>query len=269
MKYKLIVLLSILVVLLIGCGGTGIPDEAIDIRVEMDTAGVADSWEWATIPPTAYNASEAPGPVGLPDHVEIAFNGTAPADRGPGEPVIYVIPIDDYEQLWNDAGDSTITDRLAQLRDIIASGEVPSSGIQALPVEEASAFNDLAVQGVVTQLGEWNGFRFVGRYEQSANPVTNQNLRYIFQGFSPNGEYLIAVFYPVSAGDALPATAADVPADVMGRVETDNQAYMQEQIDALNALAPGDWSPDLAALDSMVASVRYIGDESGPAGGNE
>jgi hypothetical protein len=204
--------------------------------------------------------------MGLPDHVEIAFNGTAPADRGPGEPVIYVIPIDDYETMWTEAGDSTITDRVAQLRDIIASGQVPSSGNPALPIEEASGFNDLAVQGVVTQLGEWNGFRFVGRFEQSANPVTNQNLRYIFQGFSPNGEYLIAVFYPVST-DALPATAAEVPAEDMARVDSDNQAYMQEQIDALNALTSADWTPDLAALDAMVATVRYIGDESGPAGG--
>jgi hypothetical protein len=147
--------------------------------------------------------------------------------------------------------------------------EVPSSGIQVLPLEEASAFNDLAVQGVVTQLGEWNGFRFVGRFEQSPTPVTNDDLRYIFQGFSPNGEYLIAAFYPVSAGDALPATAADVAADVMDRVESDTQAYLDEQMTALNALAPADWTPDLAALDAMVASVRYIGDESGPAGGNE
>jgi hypothetical protein len=42
-----------------------------------------------------------------------------------------------------------------------------------------------------------SGYRFVGRWGQSPNPVTNQGLRYVYQGFTNDGAYLVAFFYPV------------------------------------------------------------------------
>lgn len=268
MHRKLIVPCLLLIALLLGCDALpGATTETGEIQVSLEVDGVADSWEWADIEATPYDNSSPPGPMGLPNHVEIAFNGTQPGSRGPGEPVIFVIPVDAYEELWNEAGDSTVTTRLEQIREVIALGEVPSTGVPTLPMEESAGFNDLAVQGEVTQLGEWNGFRFIGRFEQSANPVMDDDLRYIFQGLSPNGEYFAAVFYPVSTDDVLPETIEDVSAEDMALVESDPQAYMQGQMDTLNALAPSDWNPDLEALDAMVASLRYVGPESGPAGG--
>jgi hypothetical protein len=36
-----------------------------------------------------------------------------------------------------------------------------------------------------------SGYRFVGRWEQSPNPVTNQGLRYVYQGFTNDGRFLV------------------------------------------------------------------------------
>lgn len=52
--------------------------------------------------------------------------------------------------------------------------------VSAVPTNEASASK--------------NGYRFVGRFMQDANPVTNQGLQYIYQGFTNDGEYLVSFF---------------------------------------------------------------------------
>lgn len=260
MKFKLFGPV-LLVLLLAACGGSLTPAADSEIQVSLDATGVADSWDWADIPATPYDNSSPPGPTGLPNHVQITFNGTDPATRQPGDPVIYIIPVEAYLALWDEAGDDAVAVRMDQLREIIASGDVPSTGIGALPIEAASGYNDLSVQSLVTTLGEWQGFRFIGRYEQSANPVTNEGLRYIFQGFSADGEYLVAAFWPeMTTGDVLPATAADVSAEDMESVVTDNQAYMQAQMNMLNALEPSQWNPDPTALDAMIATLTYQND---------
>ena len=59
----------------------------------------------------------------------------------------------------------------------------PMAGVPVLPYEEVACANDLAVQlgGVPASLtsATKDGYRFVGRFAQDANPVTNQGLRYI------------------------------------------------------------------------------------------
>lgn len=51
-----------------------------------------------------------PGPKGLPEYIEINFGVTDPADKQPGDPVMYIIPVRAYEEMWTAAGnDSVVT----------------------------------------------------------------------------------------------------------------------------------------------------------------
>ena len=58
-----------------------------------------------------------------------------------------------------------------------------------LPFEEIGGVNDLAVQGEYLEFDWFNGMRFVGRFNQDPNPVINEGLYYIYQGFNEENTY--------------------------------------------------------------------------------
>ena len=142
----------------------------------------------------------------------------------------------------------------------------PTSGMAALPSSEFVGYNDLAVQvGRAVPASELNllsstqtGYRFVGRWAQDANPVTNQGLRYVYQGYSNDGKYLVSFVYPVST-DALPADVGQMPQEAMDQFNNDPTSAIATAAGDLNALAPSDWEPDLETLDALVASLEITG----------
>ena len=128
-------------------------------------------------------------------------------------------------------------------------------------MERVTGTNDLAVQDKYLELGNWSGIRFVGRFSQGPNSVTNLNpqLFYMFQGFAgPQNKYFVAFFYPVIT-PYLPMDASKVPADEMQRMNTDPAAYMQERIAYLDKLPDSAWAPPLSTLDAVVNSIEYTG----------
>jgi len=66
---------------------------------KLDTRGLAQSAKAYVIPATAYDASQPPGPKGLPEHIMVTFDGAAPTVVGTFDPVLYIIPVAAYEQL--------------------------------------------------------------------------------------------------------------------------------------------------------------------------
>ena len=50
-------------------------------QVSIDTQGLPYSWQPNLVPATPYDASQPPGPTGLPEHIEINFGVTDPADK--------------------------------------------------------------------------------------------------------------------------------------------------------------------------------------------
>ncbi len=239
----------------------GLDISPADIR--LDTQGLPYSWQPVVVPLQPYDASSPPGPTGMPEHIEILFGVTDPKDRQPNDPVMYIIPVDAYRQLWSDAGN----DSVAKTIDLIFQFTValqnppPTSGFPVLPYEFGGV-NDLAVQqGRVpadAASASINGYRFVGRWAQDANPVTNQGLHYVYQGFTNDGKYLVSFFYPVRT-DELPDEVSQVPADEMQEFNADPTAAIQAKAVELNQLATSDWEPDLATLDKLVASLQIAG----------
>ena len=247
------------------------PYNSLGIRpqdISLDTQGLPYSWQPVVVPETPYDASMPPGPVGLPEHIEILFGVTDPADRQPGDPIMYIIPVNAYRAQWDAAGNPSVSktiDAIEQLAYALPS-PAPTSGMPALPSEQVTGYNDLAVQvGRAVPANELNlissaqtGYRFVGRWMQDANPVTNQGLRYVYQGFTNDGQYLVSFWYPVTTS-ALPDEAGQLSQQEMDAFNGDPMGTIAASADALNALAPSDWEPDLDTLDALVASLEISG----------
>jgi hypothetical protein len=230
-------------------------------QIQLDTQGLPYSWQAHAMPATPYDASQPPGPMGLPEHILITFGVTNPADRRPGDPVMYIIPVAAYEQLWEQAGDPTVTRLVRRIYQTTVDlpGPETTGGMPVLPLEVVGGVNDLAARisyaAPVEASAAKAGYRFVGRFAQDPTPVTNQGLRYIHQGFTNDGGYLVSFSYPV-ATPALPADAGQVPAEEMEQVAADPSAYLAGKAALLNGLPADQWQPDLATLDALVASLR-------------
>jgi heat shock protein HslJ len=230
-------------------------------QVSIDTQDLPDRWQAKLVPPTPYDASQPPDPMGLPEHIEISFSAADPGAQTPGDPIMYIIPVDAYEALWGDAGNATVSATINSIYTFTVAlpAPAPLSGLPALPPEQISGVNDLVVQlGRVepnSDSASKNGYRFVGRWAQDANPVTNGNLRYVYQGFTNDGRYLVAFYYPVTTSQLPDATSAEE----LAKFTANPQDYIAAQAEMLNELAASDWQPDLAALDAVVASLRIQG----------
>ncbi len=231
--------------------------------IDLNAQGVFDGWHADCVAATPYSAL-GPELGGLPEHIQIAFDGQSPAGRQPGEPVLYIIPAEAYRALWDDAGNPLVGQLLDDIRGWVTRqpNAVRTQNMPVLPIEEARATNDVAVQGRFLEFDDWAGIRFVGRFAQGPAPVTNEDLRYIFQGFAgESDEYLVAAFFPVTT-EALPATIEEISDEEMAAVDADPGGAINLTAVELNALTEADWAPALNLLDELVGSLQYGGAET-------
>lgn len=235
-------------------------------QISLNTQGLSDSWQPMVVPGTAYDESMPPGPAGLPTHIEFFIDGSDVSARQPGDPIMYIIPVNSYRKLWNDAGNPGVTETIAKIDQLAATMVNPTSGVPVLPFEQTIGYNDLAVQfGRAMPAGQVNttsatqdGYRFVGRWAQDANPATNENLRYVYQGFTNDGVYLVSFWWPVSTSQ-LPADASGLSSEQWDAFNADPQAAIIGAAETLNALSTDQWEPDLETLDTLVASLQIDG----------
>jgi len=85
-------------------------------------------------------------------------------------------------------------------------------------------------------------------------PLTNEELFYTFQGLSADGSRYVSLLAPVRT-DALPdqidLAAWTFPADY--------EVYTADTITVIEELSPSDFTPDLDALDALVAGLAVMG----------
>ncbi len=235
-------------------------------QISLDTQGLPYSWQTVVVPTQPYDESMPPGPQGMPEHIEILFGVADPAERQPSDPVMFIIPVDSYVAMYEaneNQSVATSMERIAELTYELPQ-LAPTSGYPGLPSAPYSPIigaNDLAVQLGRAAANEMsaskNGYRFVGRWAQDANPVTNQNLTYTYQGYTNDGQYLVSFFYPVRT-DQLP-DEPDFSQEQWDAFYADSAAHMNQAAEALNQLTTSDWQPDLATLDALVGSLQIEG----------
>ncbi|MFN2160179.1 MAG: META domain-containing protein [Anaerolineales bacterium] len=226
--------------------------------VVVDPTSFPYTYKPVCVNATDYDDSQPPNPTGLPDHIAVNFLPEG-EETLPREPIIYIVPVDAYQELWDSSGDQAVSDAIQDLADLLAEKPepIPSSSLPVLPFEEVSARPDIQVASAYLDTLQGSGVRFVTRFTSNPDPITNDNppLFYTFQGFSSDRRYLISFFYPVTTS-FLP-NEAEVSQDELDRVADEFPLYKQEKTADLNGLETNDWEPDLAKLDGLITSLEY------------
>jgi heat shock protein HslJ len=212
------------------------------------------------VPGTPYNDNSVPpGAKGLPDHIQVNFGVTNAADKQLGDPVIYVIPIVEYQEIWEQNGDLQVTETYSQVLSLLQArpDPIPTERMPVLPFVEASGYNDLVTQYGYVYTNFGFGVRFVGRFTTSVSPVSNDvpQLYYVFVGVSDDGLYLVSFFYPIRT-DELP-NSDEVTDEERQEVVADQRAYLDGKIEELNFLTYADWEPPLTELDAVITSLNF------------
>ena len=214
--------------------------------VRLDTQNIFPAYQATVVPPTAYDAARA----GLPEHTQVSFGQ-------PVSPVLYIIPVEAYKKLWDANDNPLVTNTMAKLEDLLAGQPMPFNTccMPVLPVESAGGRNDIVAQGAYLPSQVGDGMRFVGRFMQDANPVANGQFYYVYEGFSSDHRYFISLFYPLTSSK-LPEIG-QVPQSEIDQMTQDPEAYAAQKAQELNAFSPEDWSPNLTALDALIASLQF------------
>ena len=236
--------------------------------IQMDLNGLAESYAWVVEPGS--QPSPGPGGGGMPPHILLTFDGESPEDALANQgPRMYIFPTQAYISLYESQDNPIVAQQVTRLEELISSAEdraeLPESPMPLLP--PPSSFMDRWVQFSDQAFGVGQGVRYVSDspFRQQLGPWTNETTSYYYEGLTDNGVFYVSLVWPVST-ESLPNTPADVPEDVQA-VASDPEtspAYQQEVKDTLNPLLPADWSPDLAQLDAMVASLAFP-TEAGPS----
>ncbi len=224
------------------------------VSATITPGAAAESVSATIIQPVPYDNSMPPGAQGQPKHPTWAFNGDDPTtamNENKGYTALYNAAA--FQKMWDDAGDSYVSDALAALEGYLAERPAEIDGSVAfLPMQPA--VNDFTAQlGYVDLANGGSGMRWITRFVQDASPVMNWQLRYAFQGLTADGR-LISALIPVTT-TVLPNSNEEVPAEVQDLVNTDYAAYQAQIVSELNGLTPADFTPSLDALDAMMASI--------------
>ena len=180
-----------------------------------------------------------------PEYVSISLDGY-PLSQTTLQPVIAVYPVSDYRQMGNQVG--KILDNLG---DVLGRKPADERQMPFLPLMNAGQVFHSNVKYLDFQNG--SGVRYLAVLAQYPAPVNNQDLFYTYQGLTSDGRYLVSIILPVNQS-SLPMSANALPVSELESLAKD-PAYYGNMAGKLNALADGDFSPDLAVLDALVASL--------------
>ena len=226
--------------------------------VTVDPTSFPYAYQPECVDGTPYDEDQNPGPVGLPDHIQVKFTAED-GETQPDDPVIYIIPVNEYLEIWDTAGDETLAASMDELIELLGEKPepIPVPGLPILPYEQVTGNSDLQVQAAYLDILSGGGVRFVSRFSSEPNPITIDNPPwfYTFQGFSSDGQYLITFFYPVTT-PFLPLEE-EVTDEEQERADSEYPLYFQEVSAELNGLDPNNWEPDLTKLDGLITSLQY------------
>ena len=87
-----------------------------------------------------------------------------------------------------------------------------------------------------------------------ANPITNMNFLYVYQGITADGKYYVSAILPI-AHPSLPPDDGQIPADVQAAASSDFNAYIANLTQQLEAADPASFTPNLDLLDDLIKSL--------------
>jgi hypothetical protein len=140
------------------------------------------------------------------------------------------------------------------LRKLLETKPVsPADEIPVLPLINAAQVFRAQVRYLDFKNG--SGVRFITQYRQDPAPVTDDEIFYTFQGMTDDGAYYVVASFPLATA-VLPDTLSFESQEFREFEQKNYEEYLREQVRVLDALPSGEFEPDLAILDQIVASLE-------------
>ncbi|MCS7060440.1 MAG: SH3 domain-containing protein [Anaerolineae bacterium] len=199
----------------------------------------------------------------IPKAPEAGFGGAAPAHvlftfgayqqpyiLSARDPQLRVFSVSAYRRI--DLAFARIID---ELNRVLTERPVEfTSDIPVLPLFNAAQIFRARVRYLSFQNGI--GIRFISAYVDELMPITNDNLFYTFQGLTADGRHYVSFFYPLKTA-ALPDNAGHtLAAQDIDAFIRDFDRYLIDAVNLVEGLPADQFTPDLAALDDLVASLQ-------------
>lgn len=139
---------------------------------------------------------------------------------------------------------------------LVLSGAAPEAGIYpALPIISGATRLQIRVKPLAFKNGQ--GFRFL-EYEGTPSLATleNESMNYVFQGISTDGEYYLSVIFPVKMPFLKEPISQAATQAASLTTPLPQELFLLPILDKLHAANEAEFSPSLAALDEIVASLN-------------
>jgi putative hemolysin len=189
----------------------------------------------------------------IPEHTAFSFSGYALSATF-HEAQIRIYPASGF------ASGGGAANTAAALRTLLDSGQLPTAGggfegpgIPFLPPFNAAQLLHTQIAWVTFQNGR--GLRFLTEYAQYYAPINNTDLFYTFQGLTGDGQYYVAAILPVSH-PALQADASQIPGGNADAFASTYETYANDMALQLAGYGAAEFTPNLALLDAMMASLQ-------------
>lgn len=164
-----------------------------------------------------------------------------------GSTSVYIYTREAHERLYGRAGRSGMT--FDQLFDTDTDSAALTK--EDLPSRWWPTATDLFSQVAFIDFEGGRGVRHIGYYTQNGAPVDPTELDYIFKGFTD--DYYIEAHMKVSTA-IIEAKDPNYPDESTYGTEA-YEAHISERKAVLDAAPPSDFTPDLAVLDAIFASM--------------
>jgi hypothetical protein len=206
-------------------------------------------------------ADEMPDGV-EPGHIDFAF------DRGPEgwKPTVDVFPLADFPKMYevNKKSQKEMADEIQDLKIILKNKDFRKDH-QIPYLRWIDASQEFQTNVKLASFQNGNGIFFVTYLSTEAILVGNDHLRYIFEGITNDGKYILAEV-PIRA----PFLKDESPEEFEGYtrefylkdyVNRDNLAprykkYILSVTVRLEAMRPDEFQPDLRKLEDLIASLK-------------
>jgi hypothetical protein len=183
-----------------------------------------------------------------PAHTELTIQNYPLTDTQ-FPPQVWIYPVSRFNELLPDI----LPPRVSDLKRLIdgstwSSGELPF--LPAIPQVQTFYGHETG-----RSFNGGRGVRFITEYSEVLFPISNKSILYTFQGLTDDGKYWVAVTLPISH-PILPADYATLPEGYTEESLIQNyDSYVSDVKEALEAQAPGSFSPTINMLDSLIESI--------------
>jgi hypothetical protein len=218
-----------------------------ELSFYLDPA-LGDGFECVTVPESDSSDIPAYYVFIYPAHTELTIQNY-PLTHTQFPAQVWIYPVSRFGELLPDI----LPPRVSDLKRIISNGIRSSGELPFLPVIPQKQAFFIHASGLSFNGGQ--GVRFITEYSEGPTPITNKNIIYTFQGLTDYGTYWVAVTLPISS-PILPADYDTLPEGYTEESLILNyNSYVSDVKDALEAQAPGSFSPTTDSLDSLVKSI--------------